>query len=191
MCLHGLFEPKIIEKKPDRHRPNIYLDRKVKGSNVDIWSGPTYKTIYIPLFDTLKTNNANFPVTLLFLPVERMAEAASYGQTIFGKKSAETTLFGVIYSNQDRATKYFFLTAPKMKHSTLRLLFCTSTIGMEFNPPGVEKYVHAAPPRSLSDYFQQVDRAGRSGQEATALILLHFNPSKPNFLKYCHLKNST
>ena len=88
--------------------PNIYLDRKVKGSNVDIWSGPTYKIIYTPLFDTLKTNNAYFPVTLLFLPVERMAEAAGYGQTILGKKSAETTLFGVIYSNQDRATIFFF-----------------------------------------------------------------------------------
>ena len=187
-CVLGLFEPKIIEETPDR--PNLFLDRKVKGSNVDIWS--TYETIYVPLFDTLKNDTANFPVTLLFLPMERMAEAVSYGQTIFGKQSAETTLYGVIYSNQDRATKDIFLTALKMKHSTLRLLLCTSTIGMGFNPPGVERVVHAAPPRNLSDYFQQIGRAGRSGQEATAL--LHFNASdmaanlpgiKDDIVSYC------
>ena len=56
----------------------------------------------------------------------------------------------IIYSNQDRAAKDIFPTALKEKLSTLRLLLCTSKIGMGFNPPGIEGVVHAAQPRNLT-----------------------------------------
>lgn len=41
---------------------------------------------------------------------------------------------------------------------------------MGFDPSNVTQVIHACPPRDLSQYFQEVGRAGRRGQRSHAVL---------------------
>ncbi len=56
----------------------------------------------------------------------------------------------------------------------IRLVFCTAALGMGFDSPSIVRVIHARPPRNLNDYFQEIGRAGRAGQEAQST--LYYSP---------------
>ncbi|MDJ1185487.1 RecQ family ATP-dependent DNA helicase [Roseofilum casamattae] len=54
----------------------------------------------------------------------------------------------------------------------LQSVVCTSAFGMGINKPNVRWIVHFHPPLLLSEYLQEIGRAGRDGKQATALTLI-------------------
>ena len=44
--------------------------------------------------------------------------------------------------------------------SKIRLVLTTSFLGVGFDPENVTNIVHACPPRNISQYFQEIGRAG-------------------------------
>lgn len=56
----------------------------------------------------------------------------------------------------------------------LQLLIATNAFGMGIDKPDISFVIHYHPPATLEGYFQEIGRAGRSGQHAKALLL--FNP---------------
>ncbi|MDY7021517.1 MAG: ATP-dependent DNA helicase RecQ, partial [Cyanobacteriota bacterium] len=54
----------------------------------------------------------------------------------------------------------------------LQFVVCTSAFGMGINKPNVRWVVHFQVPFLLSEYLQEVGRAGRDGKSATALTLV-------------------
>jgi ATP-dependent DNA helicase RecQ len=55
---------------------------------------------------------------------------------------------------------------------SLQFVVCTSAFGMGINKPNVRWVVHFHAPILLSEYVQEVGRAGRDGRSATALTLV-------------------
>ncbi|KAH3771067.1 hypothetical protein DPMN_172367 [Dreissena polymorpha] len=60
-----------------------------------------------------------------------------------------------------------------MEYPRIRLILTSSVAGMGFDPPSVMRIIHARPPRNLSQYLQEIGRAGRRGQNSSAI--LHYN----------------
>ncbi len=54
----------------------------------------------------------------------------------------------------------------------MRFVVCTSAFGMGINKPNVRWVVHFHAPLLLSEYVQEIGRAGRDGKPSTALMLI-------------------
>jgi ATP-dependent DNA helicase RecQ len=54
----------------------------------------------------------------------------------------------------------------------LQFVVCTSAFGMGINKPNVQWVIHVHAPLMLSEYVQEVGRAGRNGKPASALTLI-------------------
>ncbi|VDI54592.1 ATP-dependent DNA helicase RecQ [Mytilus galloprovincialis] len=187
----GMKNPKVIKESPDRE--NIFLEIKLKEASLDIYE--SYENIYRPLCDSLFENRETFPVTLLFMPLQYIGNAAAYCKHIFKKPTLETSVYGVLCSGQDDSVKNYIIKELACVNPRIKLVFCTSVVGMGFNSQSIMRVIHARPPRSLSDYVQEIGRAGRSGIAANA-VLYYSNRDiaanvvdiKPDIIGFCREK---
>ena len=170
LCLRS---PVTISSNPDRK--NLFLTRQRRDPNLDVTTA--YENIYMPECKRLFELGMTYPVTLLFIPLVHASHAVSYVQKLFGHKDVRITddsvLYAVVYSKIDKESLSVILSELKKPNETpsrIRLVFCTSSLGMGFDSPQVSNVIHAKPPYLMSDYFQEIGRAGRVGQPSTATL---------------------
>ncbi|CAG2229691.1 unnamed protein product [Mytilus edulis] len=94
----GLEDFHTIEKTPDR--PNIFLKKIKERTRKDVMN--EYEQIVHKLCDDLYDKKADFPVTLLFLPVYYMSEAMVYLLSLFGTSTINDSIYSAICSGQDQ-----------------------------------------------------------------------------------------
>jgi RecQ family ATP-dependent DNA helicase len=68
------------------------------------------------------------------------------------------------------------------EHPEVNIMVSTSAFGMGVDIPNIRHIVHLAPPLSITDYVQQIGRAGRDGKLAMAHLL--YNPNDFNLMKF-------
>ena len=176
LCLRG--PVMIISQNPDR--TNIYLEKKRRGSNIDVMTA--YEEVFIPECNRLFSEGIDYPVTLLYMPLQHAAAAMRYIQRLFNHRNVtindESVMYAAVYSRLDKETLRVVsleLKKPQSEPSRIRLVFCTSSIGMGFDSSQISNVIHAKPPYLVSDYFQEIGRAGRCGQAATATLWYKLN----------------
>lgn len=169
------------------------MDRRRKLPSLKVVDA--YEAIYEPECEQLVILSGKYPVTLMYLPLEWCSQASNYCEQLFGGRqqvNIDNCLYGILYSNQDKAVTSMISKELKESTSRVRLVFCTSSVGMGFDAKGIERVIHGKPPRSLSDYFQQIGRCGRAGQKSIAI--LYYNASdiarnirgiQPDVIDYC------
>ncbi|VDI57608.1 ATP-dependent DNA helicase RecQ [Mytilus galloprovincialis] len=189
-CLH-LADVEYISVNPDK--PNLLLHclRKEKGDSLTV-----IENIFKEQVDNLYKCREEFSVTLMFMPLQYISHAMSYAYFVFGGReivNLNNALFGCLYSNQDEEVMSCILSDLQTICPRFRLIFTTSVVGMGFDPPSVTHVIHCKPPRNLTNYLQEIGRAGRRGQSAKAT--LHFSNSdisrnlpgiQDDIINYCH-----
>ena len=164
--LMGMVQPTVFKANPDR--PNIFLEKRAKPSNRDIVS--CAESIFLPYLEELYVKGDDFPVTLLYMPIPWISQATIYALDIFDYPDLYSTPFVSLLSSQDQDVVQYTIEQLKTEDPHIRLVFCTSSVGMGFDSPCVSRVVHAKPPRNITDYIQQIGRAGRVGQPSTAVL---------------------
>lgn len=137
----GLENFNLIEHTPDR--PNIFLRKVKKQQGIDVLD--EYEQIVHKLCDDLYEKKADFPVTLLFLPIYYMSEAMVYLQSLFGCSNINESLYSAICSGQDEYVINSTIAELKKENPTIRLVLTTSIAGMGFDPKNVTHVIHACP----------------------------------------------
>ncbi|CAC5424368.1 unnamed protein product [Mytilus coruscus] len=156
----------IVKESPDR--TNIYREKTLKGSSNDVYE--MFENIYKPLCDDLFVKKENYPVTLVYIPIQYMGSAIAYCRFIFRDSNLHNCLYGALCSGQDEKVKATILTDLGKMVPRIRLICCTSAIGMGFNSPSIDCIIHTKPPRNLSDFVQEIGRAGRDGRPARSTL---------------------
>ncbi len=80
------------------------------------------------------------------------------------------------YDNQKRRT-----IEQAFMDNSYKVICSTKALGMGINKPDIRFVIHTEFPGSPVDYYQEIGRAGRDGQDAYAILL--FNPKDGNIYK--------
>ncbi|CAC5375612.1 recQ [Mytilus coruscus] len=166
-CLLAILKS-CISVSPEKTNLKLIVCEKIKGSSYE-----KIENIYKSQIDQLVVEGNNFPVTLMFMPMEYIAHAMSYAYHIFGgvnKITVNNAVFGCLYSNQDPEIMKCIITDLQSVQPRFRLVFTTTVVGMGFDPPSVTQVIHCKPHRSVTNYLQEIGRAGRRGQMSTATL---------------------
>lgn len=162
----GMGQIKKVSESPDRE--NIYYEVRNAPSNIDIYARA--QSVICPILDSLRDLGEEYPVTVVYAPLEWCAEAQVYARDLFGPPTLGADRYGILFSHQSTQVKDYIFQELKKRDPHLRLLFSSSTLGMGFDSPCITRIIHAKPPRTCLDLVQQVGRAGRTGQQALSLI---------------------
>ena len=82
----------------------------------------------------------------------------------------ENRLFAQFHSPQTKEMKNEILKQLCSPQSIIRVVFATVALGMGVDIRSVRNIVHITPPHSIQAYCQEMGRAGRDGQQATAAL---------------------
>lgn len=165
-----------IRENPDK--PNLkYLTVK-KPSNRDVYACQEF--VFLPLLTELQELGARFPVTLVYMgDFSWMANAQAHAGRMFGT-DLKTSRYALFYSTHDKEAKDHVASELKKEDPHLRLVFCSSSIGMGFDSPSISRVIHAKPPKKMIDFVQQVGRAGRKGQQSTSVVYYNASDLRAN-----------
>lgn len=74
------------------------------------------------------------------------------------------------HSSTEKSTKERIFVDFRSKNSAIKVLVCTVAFGMGIEIPDVEIVIHWGSPSSVLAYWQEVGRAGRTGQPSLAIM---------------------
>lgn len=169
-----------IISNPDR--PNIFLEVRHRLPNIKKYE--KYNEILKPLCVELKEKLMDFPVTIVYCDsLESVGYSYQYIDHELGamqylpmeNKIPENRLFGQYHKDYTEKMKNLIICELQKENPKLRLIFATVALGMGLNAPSIKRIIHFRPPTTLEKYLQEIGRAGRSGQEAEAIM--YFNNS--------------
>jgi superfamily II DNA helicase RecQ len=164
----GMKNFRLVSANPDR--TNIKLVKLQKLS--DELSTNSYESIYESEIQKLYEYGAEYPVTLMYMPMLFMGPAAMLAKELSrsGVNDVYDSQFGILYSKQDDCVTNEILSNLKCDQPRIRLVFCTNVVGVGFDGGSVSRVIHSKPPRNINDYVQEIGRAGRRNQKAEAVL---------------------
>ncbi|XP_033731767.1 Werner syndrome ATP-dependent helicase homolog [Pecten maximus] len=168
---------KVTKVTENSDRPNIYLEIKERLPNVKKYE--KYNEILQPLCEELQEKMLDFPVTIVYCDslesvgysyqyVDDQLQAQQY--VPMEDQIPENRIFAQYHKGYTDKMKNLTIFELQKENPKLRLVFATVALGMGLNSPSVARIIHFRPPTTLEKYVQEIGRAGRSGQEAHALV---------------------
>lgn len=169
LILESLGIPKAKVIVAGFYRDNIEILNRKLGSDND-------KYQYI---ENLIRKNPKDKILIFTLTVKKGQELAE----ALGQRGIKVEQFHSKLDSQikmDLQNRFAGRAEPK-----LQVLISTSAFGMGVNIPDIRHVVHFLPPINLTDYVQQIGRAGRDGKQSYAHLL--YQPRDESLMKFMAL----
>jgi ATP-dependent DNA helicase RecQ len=166
---------KLVTCNPDR--PNICIELKSKLPSA--YTMEKYDELITPLMKELMLLRANFPVTFVY--VESLQQLSYFYSFLanhlkesqydpIDDKRPENRIFAQFHKDYTKPMKSYIIQDLQKREPKIRLVRATVALGMGLNAPSVQRVIHCRPPCKLENYIQEIGRAGRNGQQATAIM---------------------
>lgn len=177
---------KIVSANPNRK--NIFLAKKMRMSNHHIYE--SYSDILLPIANELSVKLEKYPMTVIYMKLKYCGYAYGLFERVLKEKQyvGETNdpaarLFAQFHAPQTNEMKKSIISEIKKRNSRIRVIFATSALGMGVDAPDIMHVIHITPPSSVESYVQEIGRAGRTGQLASATLYYNNSDISDN-LKY-------
>ena len=139
-----------------------------------------YNAFIEPLSKQLSEEMGLFPVTIAYVEnLEALGYCYKYLAYVLkdrqfnGKESIpENRLFAQYHTDYTNDMKKMISSDLAKKTPTIRLVLATVALSIWLNAPSVVRVLHMRPSVCLESYMQEIGRAGRSGQSASAVMFL-------------------
>jgi hypothetical protein len=159
----------------------------------------------MPIAHDLLQLKLDYPLTIIYMPLRWCGFIYRLFESVLGVDQyyppgslalPKNRLFAQFHAPQTAKMKEEILKQLNLQPSKIRVLFATVAFGMGVDIHSIRQIIHIGPPRTIREYFQETDRAGRDGQPSKAI--LYFNnrdiaKNKPGLQEeirmYCQSEN--
>ena len=158
---------------PDR-RNVMYGKHFRAGSDID-----SLMDILSPIAQGLLEEQIDYPLTIIYIPLKWCGFVYKIFESVLGSRQyypfesipiPENRLFAQFHSPQTKEMKNEILNQLCSPQTIIRVVFATVALGMGVDIRSIRRIVHITPPHSIQAYFQETGRAGRDGQQASAVL---------------------
>lgn len=162
LALTATATPKVIDDIKNKLGFSQYLifKQSFKRENINIFIN-TISDKYQYIFDLLKHSNSS---GIIYTRTRKDAEELS--NFLQNRNLKNVDFFHAGLSVREKHQKQ-----EKWLRSNNQILISTNAFGMGIDKENVRFVVHFSPPASLENYYQEIGRAGRDGEESFAFLL--------------------
>ena len=167
----GLTNAEVNKVNPDRR--NIFFSVFPRPNHGD---NKLYDILY-PIVLELLDKNVMEPKTLLYGTMEIISECYIFFSQHLGRQQyfqigasqyAKNRLFTQYHAQYPAHEQERILKEVVKPSSVIRCLFVAFGLGIDC--PDICRVIHIGPPRTMEEYFQEAERAGRDGRPAVATV---------------------
>lgn len=177
-------ETHYIIANPDR--PNIFMEIRRRLPNIKKYE--KYDALLGEISQEFQETLQEFPVTIVYCDnLESVGYSYAYMHHALGEKAycdkdqtPENRMFAQYHKDYTSKMKSHVISELSKPNPRIRLIFATVALGMGLNAPAVNRVIHFRPPTTMEKYLQEIGRAGRSGQPATAIMFFNNNDIASN-----------
>ena len=173
LCLRNVAE---IVRAPHRENIKLVVQKVIAGGTEDI------AAVFVKLISEIRQFKGETPRVIIYCST--IKESSMLFKVFLRELGENAHITGMPHITENRyiamyhhatvdTSKDIVLSSLLNPQGTVRVVMATTALGMGVNMPNIRTVFHWGPSRDIEGYLQEIGRAGRDRDPATAVLLYH------------------